>query len=207
MYIPASFKVVDDGDIAAFLERYDFPTIVSATRDGLFATHTPVTLRRGQEGLVIEGHVARANVHWKSMDGVVDAIAIFHGPHAYVSPTWFASSPAVPTWNYAVVHAYGKPQAREDRAFIEDGLRALLRRYESGRPNGLQMEDLAPDYRNRLMEGVVGFQMPVVKLEAKFKLGQNRSAIDRARTIEALEHESSAESSALASFMRSYLRL
>src|SRR5882757_6288203 len=103
MYLPESFKIVDGPEIEAFLQRYDFATIVTPTPDGLIATHVPVVAKRASSGLVILGHIAKANSHWKNMDGTVESLAIFHGPHGYVSPTWYADSPAVPTWNYAVV--------------------------------------------------------------------------------------------------------
>ena len=203
MYLPESFKIVDEPEIEAFLQRYDFATIVSPT---LMATHVPVVVRRAGSGLVVLGHVARANSHWKSMDGTVESLAIFHGPHGYVSPTWYANSPAVPTWNYAVVHVYGRPLAREEPAFIEDVLGDLLKRYEGSGPDAWRMEELPLDYRTRQLSRIVGFEMSVVRLEAKFKLGQNRAAVDRIRTIEELERKDSLEASNLAEFMRSHLK-
>jgi transcriptional regulator len=206
MYLPESFKIADEPEIAAFLERYDFATIVSPTPETLIATHVPVVVRRVASGLVVLGHVARANSHWENMDGSVESLVIFHGPHGYVSPAWYASSPAVPTWNYAVVHAYGRPQARQDPAFIEDLLVDLLRRYEGLGPDAWRIEDLPLEYRTRQLSRIVGFEMPVVRLEAKFKLGQNRAAVDRARTIEELERKNEPEASNLAAFMRSHLK-
>jgi transcriptional regulator len=206
MYIPEPFKVVDEREIEAFIQRYDFATIVSATPDGLMATHVPVSVDRDDSGLVIRGHLARGNPHWKSMDGAVDALMIFHGPHGYVSPSWYASSPAVPTWNYAVVHAHGRPRIVEDHSFTEDVLNGLLRRYEEGRPNAWRFDVLPEDFRRRQLSAIVGFEMPVVRLEAKFKLGQNRAASDRAGAMNGLEQEHTAEASALAAFMRTHVK-
>ena len=206
MYIPESFKIVDEREIEAFLQKYDFATIVSPTPETLIATHVPVVVKREGAGLVVLGHVAKANSHWKSMDGTFESLVIFHGPHGYVSPTWYANSPAVPTWNYAVVHAYGRPQARQEAAFVEGLLVDLLRRYEGSGSDAWGIEDLPVDYRNQQLSRIVGFEMPVVRLEAKFKLGQNRAAVDRTRTIEELERKDSLDASNLAAFMRSHLK-
>ena len=113
MYVPASFAISDEKTLESFIERYDFATLTSSSSTGLVASHIPIMLRRSAGRAVLIGHVARANSQWQQFDGTAEALAIFHGPHAYVSPTWYATSPAVPTWNYAVVHVYGKPRARE----------------------------------------------------------------------------------------------
>ena len=133
MYVPDSFNVTDQDEIEAFLKRYDFATLVSGVGGGLTATHLPVVVRREASGLIVAGHVARANPHWKTLDGATEALLIFQGPYAYVSPTWYANGPAVPTWNYTVMHAYGRPQAVEDATFLEDVLETLVRRYEAHR--------------------------------------------------------------------------
>jgi len=206
MYVPDSFKVANEGDVEAFLHRYDFATLVSPADGSLTATHLPVVVRREAAGLVVVGHVARANPHWKTLDGLVEGLLVFQGPHAYVSPTWYANGPAVPTWNYAVVHAYGRPEAVDDAKFLADVLEALVSRYEAHRPHAWQMDSLPTDYRSRALSAVVGIRMPVLKLEAKFKLGQNRVAADRIGTVAGLEQEGSAEAASLASFMRAHLK-
>ena len=183
MYVPDSFNVADRDEIEAFLQRYDFATLVSAAGGSLTATHLPVVVRREPSGLIVAGHVARANPHWKTLDGETEALLIFQGPHAYVSPTWYANGPAVPTWNYTVVHAYGRVQAVEDAEVWEDILEALLRRYEAHRVDAWLMDSVPIEYRSRALAAVVGIRMPVLRLEAKFKLGQNRAAADRRGTI------------------------
>jgi transcriptional regulator len=204
MYVPEAFKVVDGGEIQAFIQRYDFATMVSSPTTGLIATHVPVVVRREATGLVVVGHVARANPHWRVMDGSVECLAMFHGPHSYVSPTWYANSPAVPTWNYAVVHAYGKPRFREEGPFIETLLGELVDRYESHRAEPWRIEDQPSDFRDQMLARIVGFEMPVLRIEAKFKVGQNRRLEDRAGTIAGLEREKSFEGIALAEFMRAH---
>jgi transcriptional regulator len=204
MYIPDAFKVVDDASIDAFLERYDFATLISAPASGLIVTHLPVLVRREATGLVIAGHVARGNPHWQLMDGVLDGVALFSGPHGYISPTWYEHSPAVPTWNYAVVHAHGKPRVRDDRQFVETVVNALATRYESHRPRPWRLDDQPADFGDRMLTAVVGFEMTVSRVEATFKLNQNRRPEDRAGVIAGLERDGAPGAAALAQFMRDH---
>jgi transcriptional regulator len=202
MYVPGSFNVDDPAQIEAFLGAHDFATVVSPTASGLVATHVPMVVRHGPRGLVLAGHVARANGHWESMNGASDDLAIFLGPHAYVSPRWYASAPAVPTWHYAAVHVYGKARAVHDADFTRALLVELVRRHEPG--SDWRLEDLPPDFTARMLPAIVAFELPVERVEAKFKLGQNREAADRAGTVAGLEREGSPESLALAAFMRAH---
>src|SRR6185295_11091863 len=142
MYVPASFAVSDKKTLESFIERYDFATLITPSAAGLVASHIPIMLRRSAGKAALIGHVARANSQWKHFDGHTQALAIFHGPHAYVSPTWYATSPAVPTWNYAAVHVYGKPAASEDRDFTKAALVDLVAKYESTRSNPWRAEGL-----------------------------------------------------------------
>src|SRR4029453_13794902 len=112
MYIPAHFRVDDRKVIANFMRQFDFVALVTNGPAGLVATHVPVLIRGTGGDLQTAGHGAPGNPHWRLMDGRLESMAIFQGPHAYVSPTWYASSGAVPTWNYAVVHAYGPVRIR-----------------------------------------------------------------------------------------------
>jgi transcriptional regulator len=201
-YVPPHFRVADEQTLVEFMQAHDFATIVSSSADGLVASHIPVLVRRAGERIVIAGHMARANQHWRLMDGETPAIFIFHGPHGYVSPTWYEAGPAVPTWNYGVVHAHGLPQASEDETFLRGVLEELVRRYEGHRVSGWRIDSVPADFYNQLRRGIVGFEMAVTKLDGKFKLGQNRSAEDRRRTIAELERSGSAEAAGLAELMR-----
>ena len=201
-YIPDRFRVSDEQTLQEFMRTYDFATIVSTSADGLVTSHVPVLVRPSGATLVIVGHLARANHHWKLMVGATRAVAIFHGPHGYVSPTWYATAPAVPTWNYGVVHAHGFPTANEDTAFVQGVVEELVRRYEGNLPNGWRPESLPGDFYDRMLRAIVAFEMPVTSVDGKFKLGQNRSVEDRRRTIAALENEGSREAAWLAEFMR-----
>jgi transcriptional regulator len=198
MYVPGSFRVEDQAEIEAFVRRHDFATVISAPAAGMVASHVPLLVRRGPAGLLLAGHLARANPHWKLMDGQSAALVIFQGPHGYVSPTWYASGPAVPTWNYAVVHAHGRPRVVDHPGVARELLAELTARYEER----WRMDQLPPDFTAGLLAAIVPFEMAVERLEAKFKVGQNRSAEDRAGTIAGLDRLATPEAAALASFMR-----
>jgi transcriptional regulator len=202
--VPTSSGVSNEGTLASFIDRYGFATLISGSAGELVASHIPIMLQRSGGRLILVGHVARANAQWKQFDGSADALAIFHGPHAYVSPTWYATSPAVPTWNYAAVHVHGKPRASQDRDFTAAALNGLVARYENTRVKPWRVEDLAADFYERLAAAIVAFEMPVDKIEGKFKLGQKRSREDRLGTLQGLEAEGSRDADALAEFIREH---
>jgi transcriptional regulator len=202
MYAPASFAVSDEKVLESFIERYDFATLISASSSGLVASHIPIMLRRSAGQAVLVGHVARANSQWRQFDSGTEGLAIFHGPHAYVSPSWYATSPAVPTWNYSAVHVYGKPRAREDGDFTAAALRDLVARHEGARAKPWRMEELAADFYEKLAGAIVAFEMPIDRIEGQFKLGQNRSQDDRLGMLRGLDAEGSPDAAALAEFIR-----
>ena len=206
MYVPASFAVSDEKTLDSFIERYEFATLTSSSSTGLVASHIPIMLRRSAGKAVLIGHVARANDQWRQFDGHAEALAIFHGPHAYVSPSWYATAPAVPTWNYAAVHVYGKPRAREESDFTAAALRDLVARHEVSRAKPWRTEDLARDVFEKLAKAIVAFEMPIDRVEGKFKLGQNRSQDDRVAMLEGLDAEQSPDAEALAAFIRETLQ-
>jgi transcriptional regulator len=206
MYIPPAFRGPDKAAAFELVDRYDFGTIVtSSPESGMFATHLPLLLKPGISGPILQGHVARANTHWRSFDGSTEAIVIFQGPHGYISPRWYATAPAVPTWNYAVVHLHGRPLATENRELASSILAALVHKYESHRPNPYRTEELPPEFYEKMVHRIVAFEMAIDRVEAKFKLGQNRSEKDRAGAIEGLIGEGSPAAEALATFMSAHL--
>ncbi len=188
MYIPKAFQVSDSRELADFIASNSFATLISSVQGSLFATHLPLILDRSRSSPgVLLGHVARANRHWRAFDGQQEALAIFHGPHAYISPSWYASSsPAVPTWNYAAVHVYGVPRVVDDEQWLSDFVDRLVTIYEADKPQpwpGI----LLPDLRASLLTSIVGFTMDITRVEGKFKLGQNRSLDDQRATLEHLQ--------------------
>lgn len=201
LYIPTHFRVDDRARLVEFIRDNAFGTLVSSGPAGLHVSHIPFIAESGGDGSVrLLGHVARANHQWRSLEAADAAVAIFQGPHAYVSPTWYEHHPAVPTWNYAVVHAHGKPRLM-DEARLRDLLLRLSSHYEAGRPSPWRMEDLASDYVAKLLNAIVGFTIEVERLEGKFKLSQNRPGADAERVSAALESEGEG---ALAALMRGH---
>ena len=205
MYIPTPFLIEDRKVIMGFMRQFDFAVVVSHSPEvGLVVSHVPVLIREVGSELHVVGHVARGNSHWRALAGRAESMVIFQGPHAYVSPTWYTASAAVPTWNYAVVHAHGTARIREDAPFITGIVEDLTRRYEEHREPRWSTEALPEASYGKLLNAIVGFEFAVSRCEAKFKLGQNRSVQDRVGTIAGLERESSPMALELAKFMRSH---
>jgi transcriptional regulator len=169
---------------------------VSSGPAGLHVSHLPFLPERDARGRVrLLAHVARANEQWKALADAEQVVAIFQGPHAYVSPTWYASHPSVPTWNYAVVHAHGRARLM-DEPQLHDLLLRLSSAYEAGNTPPWKMSALPADYTQSMLNAVVGFEIEVERLEAKFKLSQNRPA-DARHVADVLEARGERELAAL----------
>lgn len=197
MYVPAHFRVEEREALRAFVRAHDFATLISVVDGAPLVSHVPLLLRTDAEGAdTLYGHVARANPHARCFDGATPALAIFHGAHGYVSPSWYSAAPAVPTWNYEVVHASGTPRVLED-AELADLLAALAAVYEEPRPQPWRFAELPADYAAKMTRAIVGFALPVETLTGKFKLSQNKPAGDVERVIAALEHENPALAAAM----------
>jgi transcriptional regulator len=203
VYLPPAFTEARSEVLIAHIERHDFGLLVSHGSDGLVASQIPFLAERRDGGLVLQGHVARANPQVADLGAGGEALAIFAGPHAYISPSWYGAGPAVPTWNYAAVHAYGLVRAVDDRDWLRDLVDRLSRRHEAREPAPpWRMADLPDDYLAAMLRGIVGVEIAVSRLEGKFKLSQNRPAADRPRIIAALERREDADSRAVVSLMR-----
>ncbi len=194
MYVPNHFRQADPAALAAFVAANSFGTLVSVLDGRPFATHVPF-VHDADAGL-LHCHVARANPHWRGLDAS-EALAIFLGPHAYVSPTVYAT-PGVPTWNYAAVHVYGRVRVVEDEESIGRHVEALAARHEQRRPAPWR-----PSYDPRRLAGIVGLELRIDAIEGKFKLSQNRSAADREAVIADLAAGGRDNDAALAALMRS----
>ncbi len=164
------------------------------------ATHLPFLLHRtrGTKGTLI-GHMARANPHRELLGA--ESLVIFQGPHAYVSPSWYEDAPAVPTWNYIAVHAYGAPEIVDDAAEVRAVLARLIEVHEAGRSAPWQFESLPGDFIDGMVRGIVAFEIPIARLEGKWKLNQNRSAADRDGVIRALHAQGDPMAQAVAAAM------
>ena len=202
LYAPPHFAAADRAAIARIVHDHPFATLVTPGLPEPHLTHLPLLHVADCEphGTLV-GHFARGNPHWQSAEAT-ESIAIFHGPHAYVSPSWYAEpSAAVPTWNYAVVHAHGTMQLAQDPTETRAVLDLLIHRYESARPAPWQL-GLDTDRLRAMVNAIVGFRLKVKRIDAKFKMSQNRSRDDRERVAAALATEQHADAAAAAAWMR-----
>jgi len=200
MYVPEQFKETNPERILALVEGQPFGVLITAPEGVPFVSHLPFLFKRfaGSQGKLL-GHMARANPQWQHLAAGTEVLAVFQGPHAYVSPSWYAS-PGVPTWNYAVVHLRGKPRLVEGEAELEALVEKLTRVHESPMPNPWKPE-LAGERRTRLLNLIVGFEIDVTHIQAKFKLSQNRPLEDQQRVAEELTRSNSQSAAAVAKLM------
>jgi transcriptional regulator len=201
MYVPASFAPPDDAALFAAIDRYSFALLVSGSGAEQTASHLPLLLDRasGERGTLL-GHMARANGQWREAAGQ-PVLAVFSGPHAYISPSWYEAEQVVPTWNYVAVHAYGRLELIEDAAASEQLLRRTIETYEGGRPEPWQLNE-SPEWTDKLVAQIVAFRIPLDRLEGKWKLNQNHPPERRAKVARALEGQGDENSLAIARLMR-----
>jgi len=203
MYIPRHFEVTDTAWCHALMRAQSFAVMITADDAGApFATHLPILVdeTRGPLG-TLRGHVARANPHWRHLAAGRPTLVVFSGAHAYVSPAWYATHPAVPTWNYVAVHATGTAALVEDAERVRALLADLVHVYEGPGPAAWSFESLPADYVAGMRRGIVAFEMPIDRLEGKAKLSQNRDAVDQGRTREALASSDDPVARAVAALM------
>ncbi|MFO0995959.1 MAG: FMN-binding negative transcriptional regulator [Alphaproteobacteria bacterium] len=201
MYLPGHFREDDLASMHAVMREHDFALLVAELEGRIEAAHLPVLLdpARGERGTLL-AHMARANPLWRSFSSGREAIVVFQGPHAYVSPNWYATPGSVPTWNYLAVHAYGMPRILDD----ERDVRALLDRLVEVQEHGLPKPWRAADYPkvvDAMLPGVVAFEIPIARLEGKWKLSQNKSRADRDALIQTFERSNDPNARAVAAAM------
>jgi transcriptional regulator len=204
MYIPAAFAETDPATLHEFIDAHGFGLLVSTHRGEPFVSHLPFLLEReaGPHGTLV-GHMARANPHWQGLDGQ-EVLAVFSGPHAYVSPTWYEADNVVPTWNYVAVHAYGAFRLVDDLDALARILTATVGKYE--RPMARPWSfDPGSDFIRKQARAIVGFRIEVSRLEGKWKLNQNHPRERRERVIRALETSSDQDAREVARLMAEML--
>lgn len=189
IYIPDRQRESDRGVILEFLEEYSFAMLVTAA-GGVHITNVPTLFDRSTEGWgKVWWHLAKSNGQNQVFDGNTECTVVFHGPHGYISPNWYTTKNAVPTWNFAVVHATGKPRRVDDDAAFAKSLERLVARNEGayGGGDNWDFAKLPESYLKGMRQGIVAYEMVIDQVEAKFKLGQERSAADRAGILKGLE--------------------
>jgi transcriptional regulator len=186
LYIPKAHLVEDRKLLHDFMDEFSFVELVTAGPE-IRVTHIPVLIDRaaGPYGRIY-GHVSRQNPQSKTFDGQHSAVIVFRGPHSYISPTWYSKPEAVPTWNFAAVHASGKLKPIAERKPLHDILSRLINKFE-GPKSAYNFARLPDKYKFGLMEGIIGFEMDIDQLEGKFKLGQERSDADKAGILKNLK--------------------
>ena len=209
MYVPEIFRLDDAAAAGALIRDNSFGLLVTVSAEGLpQASHLPFLFDEsggGTPGRLL-GHMARANPQWHDLAALAaagsEALVVFQGAHGYVSPSWYAPGPAVPTWNYLAVHLYGRPRILEAEAEVEALLARLVAEHEVGAVDPWSLAGQDPKYLARMRRGIVAFEIPLARLEAKAKLSQNRPATDRRQVMEALEAAQDPRALALAAEMR-----
>lgn len=200
MYIPEFNRLKDCATALGFMQANPFAIMVSAGEGSPFATHIPVLASEAAGEILLRGHVARANPHWKLLEQERETLVIFHGPHAYISPSLYGSRESVPTWNYAAVHAYGRARIFEEPEPLAEILLETIATFEQAYLD--QWRGLNENYRAKMLSQIVGFEIITERLEAKFKLSQNRPKADQARVIHSLESSSDSAVSGVAKLMK-----
>ena len=189
IYIPDRQRESDRAVILDFIEEFSFAMLVTA-KGGVHVTNVPTLFDRSPEGWgKVWWHIARGNAQNQVFDGGAECTVVFHGPHGYISPNWYGAKNAVPTWNFAVVHATGKPRRVDDDAAFTKSLERLVARNENlyGGGGDWNFSKLPESYLKGMRQGIVAYEMVVDQVEAKFKLGQERSPGDRAGVLKGIK--------------------
>jgi transcriptional regulator len=197
MYTPDHFRVDDLPQMHALMRARPLAALVSTGAAGLYATHLPTVLKNDGPHGVIECHLARANPHWKDLAEGNEALMIFQGPEGYITPNWYPSKAlhgkVVPTWNYAVVHAYGRPEVMKDKDWLRRHVGELTAQQETSEAQPWALSDAPDSYIEVMLRGIVGFRFAITRLEGKWKMSQNREAEDRKGVVAGLRARASGE--------------
>jgi transcriptional regulator len=203
MYLPKDFREDSVPALHDAIRRIALGTLVTLGADGMEASHVPMLIDPEPAPFgTLRGHLARANPQWRGVTPGTQALAIFLGPEAYVTPAWYATKRAtgkvVPTWNYVSVHAYGALRVIDDAEWLRALVTRLTETHEAERAAPWAVSDAPADYIAGMLRAIVGFELPIARLEGKWKMSQNRPAEDRAGVVEGLKREGGAEEAAVA---------
>ena len=191
MFMPDHFRVENLAEMHALMRAHPFAALVSMTPSGLYGTHLPTVLKDEAPNGTIECHLARANPHWKDLAKGEEAMMIFQGAEGYITPNWYATKAAtgkaVPTWNYAIVHAYGRPAIMNDKDWLRRHVTELSDQQERTEAHPWKVSDAPESYIDVMLRGIVGFRFEITRLEGKSKMSQNRETQDRLGVIEGLK--------------------
>jgi transcriptional regulator len=199
MYIPNQFAATDTAELLAFMKHYSFATIVTAKDNIPQATHLPFAVSTRGDNVILTSHFAKANGQWRQIVDRVNLV-IFSEPHAYISPTHYDKEQSVPTWNYVSVHAYGAATIINDRDQAFEALEKMIDTYEAGYRQ--QWAGLPREYKLRMLNGIVAFEIVVTDLQGSKKLSQNKTEQEQQRIIETLSASTDGAARQVAEYMR-----
>jgi len=198
VYIP-EFNRIEDREVSLeFMRANPFAILISTSEHGPIATHLPLLVRETPHRLLVRGHFAKANHHWSIIEQL-ESLVIFHGPHAYISPSLYEVRESVPTWNYATVHVYGNARIVKDGE-AEQVLADLIAQFDPS--YYAQWQSFSTEYRDRMLRRIVAFEIEATRVETKFKLGQNRTKREQDNLIQALEQSPDSAVAGVAALMR-----
>ncbi|MDP4171201.1 MAG: FMN-binding negative transcriptional regulator [Bacillota bacterium] len=200
MYVPKHFKIEGKEEIYELIEQYSFATLVSQHNAEPYATHLPLTLDK--DAGVLYGHFARPNEQWKDIEHQ-NVLVIFQGPHCYISPSWYETNKAVPTWNYVAVHVYGKVEIIHNEQEAFQALVKMVNKYEKP-DRAYKLKEVDSSYIEGMTKGIVNFKIKITKMEGKAKLSQNHPMERRELIIRELEKLSGEENKRIAGLMKKY---
>jgi transcriptional regulator len=210
MYVPAHFHEQRAAILQGLIRERPLGTLVTLTEQGLNADHIPFELdaEAGPFG-TLRGHVARANPVWRDFSSSMEALVIFHGPQAYISPSWYPSKQTtgevVPTYNYVIVHGYGKIKIIDDREWLRALVTRLTARFEGSRNPPWKVTDAPAEFIDRQLGAIVGIEIALSRLIGKWKVSQNRPRVDREGVIKGMAERDDADSAAIASWVKEKL--
>jgi transcriptional regulator len=210
MYRPDHFRVDDLSLMHALMRARPLVALVSGSAEGLYATHLPTVLKDDGPYGVIEFHLARANPHWKYLAERNDALMIFQGPEGYITPNWYPSkaehAKVVPTWNYAVVHAYGRPEVMQDTDWVRRHVAELTAQQESNEIKPWALTDAPETFIKVMLRGIIGFRLAITRLEGKWKMSQNREMKDRDGVVRGLGERGAGDDLEMAEFVSRHVK-
>jgi len=199
MYIPKINLATDRDEIVSFMKQFSFATIVTAKDNTPIATHLPFLVSSNEENIVLTSHFAKANEQWKDVENN-NVLVIFNEPHAYISPKHYDKELNVPTWNYISIHAYGQGKLITEKEIVFNVLEKTIDNYEHSYK--LQWQGFPTDYRLKLVNGIVAFEIIVKDLQAKKKLSQNRTEAEKQKIIDTLSKSNDTNEQFIADYMR-----
>lgn len=206
MYLPAFYQEERREVQFDLIRSHPLGLLISAGPGGLMANALPFTAYPDEGSGVLRVHVARANSQWRELSDATECLVVFSGPHAYISPSWYPSKAenhrTVPTWNYATVHVWGRPTLHEDAAWLRRQIDALTQAHEGHRPQPWKVSDAPADFVTAQLKAIVGIEISITRIEAKWKMSQNRSEADREGVVAGLQAEGGAGQAAVAKLVQ-----